>query len=181
MNIVKGEGLLLSTLRTSMTTRKLIAVHTAEAEHQRFSLGFVHALTEEAYVLVTVDEYGRTDEIQAGLVEHIWMASTGGAYEEAILKQHPSIWDVQVPESISDVESLLKYAKQNQEVVSLAHSNDVLYSGLFVDSDEEFLTLDAYSSSGESEGRLLVRWSDIVRAAFRGPDHQALSKTLESS
>jgi hypothetical protein len=172
-------SLMRDSLRRSMENQSLVGLHSWEASPDSFSVAQMLHLSDENYVAATFDEQGRRDEYQVGKMERIWMIATGGTYLDAmetLARDHEP--DEELPEYVLDLETMLHYAQSSGKVVSLLHENDTSFTGRVTAMDDEYVELDAYSSAGESEGRLIFMRDAIIRAACHGPDHRAMETII---
>lgn len=169
------SNLLLRSLQHSLETHGLIGLHSTPNDPDKFTLGWVVALSDEGYVVATVDEVGRRDEFQFGFVDDLFMVVVGGHYIESLFRlmlNYP-LEDSDQPQ-VADFDQLVDSAMNDQAAVFLYHRSDLTIKGFILDHDAEFLEVDAFSGTGLHEGRQVVRKSDIARLAYGGPDQRSI-------
>jgi hypothetical protein len=174
-------NLKMALLHRSLEEKLLLGLYSQDGEPNKFTVGWLIALSDESYVVATVDERGRADEFQAGFVDNLYLVVLGGEYLESIsnaMMDHVGQWSD--PRYGSTLGEILLEARNRDEIMTLYHRNDFSYNGRIVSLDDSYLAFDVYSSTGRSEGQHVFRRDDIGRVALGGPEQRNLAKIIDA-
>ena len=162
---------------------ELVSLYT-DPEEERFTVGFVLAVTEESVLLKLVDPYGNFDGFSLLRTADICRIEFGGQYEQKIMKLYRRREDPRVLEpepSISLEEFFLSYAEKEHILIALLTDGEdgkTLFG--FVEAlTPERLTLRCIDDYGRGDGIVVLDRARLARLSCLSQDEDALCVLME--
>ncbi len=176
------DNVFMEQLTALLKSKEMLQIYTNFGDTQKFSVGFVYALTSTEILIAHVTPYGKYDGYIVKQLKDIYRIETQSKYINKLKKlySHEKKEHTVIEQTHNSlVSDLLSFAYHNQKIVSLElleSDNDDIIG--FVDSLQSGLarisTIDEY---GKSDGVSFIKTDDITHAVCDSENEIAL-KTL---
>ncbi len=169
-------------LTNSQRDRLLISLHTRRESPETFSVGWIVAMSDDVYILATVDEIGRRDSYQFGFIDDIYKITANGDYLQAIGEMMMSYVESEtmtLPEP--SLAGVFVWAIHSKSLISIQDRLGVESFVFVTEFDKESFAMQAYNSMGAYDGDVSMLIQDIFRVEFGGPALKGLSNLILDS
>ena len=169
------DGKLRETLRRCQGSGEMVEIYSDPDDVDRFNVGVVESVSHTSYCIQSVDSYGQFDGRQIGRIDEIVRLVTGSEYLAALRLLHEARDTIArspapSPEGYGelDFEASLKFAQENNLVVSMVDRDRTAIMGFITDFGREFVELRELRRDGHEDGTIIVALDDVSRIDVGG-------------
>ena len=154
-------------LEQSLQEQHIISIYTDTENTDRFSAGFIQALTETEILIAHVSPYGLYDGYLLKNPDDIYRLNYGGTYENTIEKLYSIRQQEHQKVSCADNKikaNLLQFALENHLVVSIELNNSGYddIQGIVNAIDNNLVELTVLESTGAIDGYTTTYFNNIT-------------------